>query len=554
MSSLAVLLQPLSEADFAHLVAAWLAGDVGGAPARALALLAAQTGDRQVTEAVLENVYAKLTAAGMLPDRSAAKNLLVPCCSTACALCSCKLEAAEAKSAYALCWDTGLQRVRYESRRCVTCGCSYSSCWRLGQAGTVYLCSTPLHLQFLQILAHPQADSCAFVECRLLTFCASLVVRLRASFIGILQVLQDTMAAGLPLVLRQELFQAWMFWRSLAVLPAGDLADIPFVFSHNCRDHIHVWLERLQGLLQDRHLRFLGREHSCSVCARCPPVGVDGKMAVSAAVCACLSGPEWTCHYTGLRRMPGCWLPPCRRSRFCRLHAGAGPDFNDLLCPAEHALVLLPDSGQRHHFCDVCAATVPLDSALWRCEACDFDVCADCACCNTDQGPPAVHPADLHSGPPSAEAEDEDDPDANPCGIVKRLPGTRLRRQGGVLTAMLACGRVAHVQLLAGAESPTQVTILLAQLRAVRPFSYVVYDDACHLARFVRNRARRSGRLALGDLASAKFVIDRFHRANHTACLDEGSRHYLAEVKIEEHPVLAGLALLVLKRVQHSIL
>ena len=57
----------------------------------------------------------------------------------------------------------------------------------------------------------------------------------------------------------------------------------------------------------------------------------------------------------------------------------------------------------------------------------------------------------------------------------------------------------------------------------------------------MRNRARRSGRLALGDLASAKFVIDRFHRANHTACLDEGSRHYLAEVKIEEHPVLAGL-------------
>ena len=121
-----------------------------------------------MTEAVLENVYAKLTAAGMLPDRSAAKNLLVPCCSTACTLCSCELEAAEAKSAYALCWDTGLQRVRYESRHCVTCGCSYSSCWRLGQAGTMYLCSTPLHLQFLQILAHPQADSCAFVECRLL--------------------------------------------------------------------------------------------------------------------------------------------------------------------------------------------------------------------------------------------------------------------------------------------------------------------------------------------------------------------------------------------------
>ena len=106
---------------------------------------------------------------------------------------------------------------------------------------------------------------------------------------------------------------------------------------------------------------------------------------------------------------------------------------------------------------------------------------------------------------------------------------------------MLACGRVAHLQLLAGAESATQVTMLLADLRAVRSFNYVIYDDACHLARFVRNRARKSPRSVLCQLAEATYVIDRFHRCNHTACLQETSRHYLPEVKIERHAVLADL-------------
>ena len=83
--------------------------------------------------------------------------------------------------------------------------------------------------------------------------------------------------------------------------------------------------------------------------------------------------------------------------------------------------------------------------------------------------------------------------------------------------------------------------MLLADLRAVRSFNYIIYDDACHLARFVRNRARKSPRSVLCQLAEATYVIDRFHRCNHTACLQETSRHYLPEVKIERHAVLADL-------------
>eukprot|EP00439_Symbiodinium_sp_Y106_P086082 s465_g31.t1 len=238
-------------------------------------------------------------------------------------------------------------------------------------------------------------------------------------------------------------------------------------------------------------------------------------MSVSAAVCACLDGPDWTCRHSGLQRFPGCWLPPQGRSRFCRQHAGSGPDLGDLLCPAEDVLGFLPDSAQRRHFCDVCACTLAADQPLWRCEVCDFDVCVACA-----------------EDPQSLTSSFVAQASASPTASIE---------PGGVLTAMLACGRVAHLQLLAGAESATQVTMLLADLRAVRSFNYVIYDDACHLARFVRNRARKSPRSVLCQLAEATYVIDRFHRCNHTACLQETSRHYLPEVKIERHAVLADL-------------
>ena len=540
MASLASLLAPLQEADFAVLVAAWLAGNATGAPRRACRLLAARSpGAAEFSEAVLENVYAKLTAADLLRGLAATPSTAtVACCSTTCTLCGLDLEIGATCSTYALTWARGLQRVDYERRQCRGCLSEYSSCWRTDRTATMFLCSTPVHLGFLQFLAHPQQDACAFIDCRVLNFCTSLVVRLRASFIGIVQVLQDTLASGLSLPLRKELFQVWMFWRSLAIIPAAELTDVPFVFSHHCRDELRAWLLRAHVLLQERHLRYLAREHWCTVCARCPSVGIDGKMSVSAAVCACLDGPVWTCRRSGLQRRPGCWLPPQRRSRFCWGHAGSGPDLGDLLRPAEHVLRLLPDSAQRRHFCDVCTCTLAADQPLWRCEACDFDVCV--ACAEDSPGVPSSVVAPLTaSATGSIEPVPEDD--LNSCGIVKRLPVSRLRRQGGVLTAMLACGRVAHLQLPAGAESATQVTMLLADLRAVRSFNYVIYDDACHLARFVRNRARSSPRSVLCQLAAATYVIDRFHRWNHTACVQETSRHYLPEVKIERHAVLADL-------------
>ena len=133
MASLASVLAPLQEADFAVLVAAWLAGDATGAPRRACRLLAARSaGAAEFSEAVLENVYAKLTGADLLRGLTAAPSTVrIPCCTTTCTLCGLDLEIGETRSTYALTWATGMQRVDYERRRCRGCLSHYSSCWVL---------------------------------------------------------------------------------------------------------------------------------------------------------------------------------------------------------------------------------------------------------------------------------------------------------------------------------------------------------------------------------------------------------------------------------------
>ena len=110
---------------------------------------------------------------------------------------------------------------------------------------------------------------------------------------------------------------------------------------------------------------------------------------------------------------------------------------------------------------------------------------------------------------------------------------------------MLACGTVCHLSACAGAESCTQICGLLGDIRSRRDVQFIVYDNACMLARFVRNRAaRRRGRgsSSLQQLASeCSYVLDRFHARNHRACLNPQHVLYLPEVDIARHPALAAL-------------
>ena len=61
---------------------------------------------------------------------------------------------------------------------------------------------------------------------------------------------------------------------------------------------------------------------------------------------------------------------------------------------------------------------------------------------------------------------------------------------------------------------------------------------ACCLARFVRGLHRRAPSGVRQQCAQLTYVLDRWHRQNHTACVNPGHALYLPEVRIESHPVL----------------
>ena len=80
---------------------------------------------------------------------------------------------------------------------------------------------------------------------------------------------------------------------------------------------------------------------------------------------------------------------------------------------------------------------------------------------------------------------------SNPCGISKKRGSVGARWYGNSLTATLSCGIVADIIPLARNESFIQVYGMTAEIVAQRRISFVVYDNACVLKRFVENVARK---------------------------------------------------------------
>jgi hypothetical protein len=79
------------------------------------------------------------------------------------------------------------------------------------------------------------------------------------------------------------------------------------------------------------------------------------------------------------------------------------------------------------------------------------------------------------------------------------------------------------------------------EVQARRSLTYIVYDNACMLARFVRNRARVTVLGVLQQLAALVYIIDRYHKSNHRACLNPQHRLYSPEVDIDRYPDLKHL-------------
>ena len=109
------------------------------------------------------------------------------------------------------------------------------------------------------------------------------------------------------------------------------------------------------------------------------------------------------------------------------------------------------------------------------------------------------------------------------------------------MCAMLPCGTIAYIMVVPNHETLRQVRGMLAEVRAKRPLRYVVYDNACALAHHVRQRFRVRQTSVSTQISHLLFILDRWHKQNHTACLNPDAPLFTPEVDINHYPDLKDL-------------
>jgi hypothetical protein len=105
------------------------------------------------------------------------------------------------------------------------------------------------------------------------------------------------------------------------------------------------------------------------------------------------------------------------------------------------------------------------------------------------------------------------------CQINKEfpIPCKKKCRTTGILLSVYNCGIICGYRELFSSESPTQVSIFLLDLMQFSESSskYLIYDNACSLEKFLKNRnIKQSSERGL-KLDNMKLVIDRLHLKNH---------------------------------------
>ena len=475
----------------------------------------------------------------------------------ACALCGGQMELGSPVDCHILTFAAGLRPFRFLPYWCCDCNRFHAGGWGwvAGQpnAAQVEHCDPSLAVRFLSLA--PKAASVVAMDTALYNYLTATLVHVRASFRGFCAVLEHFHAFPHVEHLHNKLLHGWMLYQAIDFLRDTHwerLRTIAFSFSR------HQPLQRacfahLVAPMQDLFRRRYAQEHKCVECVARPALSLDGKVNRAVPVCQCPTGTPLHMLRGNVVLDFGCLRARRPGSLACALHHTRGAiATTSVLCLLGHRLQRCDRLRLLGQSCDLCGEAFPLGVVAWRCALnCDWRICHACATTTPLEETDICRmpTADFHFVEGVAELADNvatvmQEPlvmaeEGNPCGIEKSpAPASAPRFYGGMVAASLACGRVAFIQPLAGHESLTQVFGLLAAIRSRRALDFVVYDNACALARFVRRLARREPSSVRSQCAALTFCLDRFHAQNHTACRNPRHSLFLPEVDIEQYPVL----------------
>eukprot|EP00959_Pyramimonas_sp_CCMP1952_P448253 9386262-Pyramimonas_sp.AAC.1 len=121
------------------------------------------------------------------------------------------------------------------------------------------------------------------------------------------------------------------------------------------------------------------------------------------------------------------------------------------------------------------------------------------------------------------------------------------RKSAGIFVAVTPCLQIAAIAPMWASESISQLLLfLLATRELFLDLAYVIYDNACAVARHLRKR-QREGPPSDPDapgwtwLLGLQWIIDRLHFTYHKSCRDKTSPYFVPGVDADDYPSLKGV-------------
>ena len=480
---------------------------------------------------------------------------------SSCSQCGAALVRHSQTRCFVLTYASGKVPAVIEHWQCQSCDRLFAGCWSWPRNRVAHAQLTSLPGPDFLLTLCPNTASIAAIDGDMFRFLTASLLRLRSAFRGFAALLVDFHGMADASHLHDDLLHAWLLCFSVDFLRDGywaDLCDIAFCVGRTGREEREMQnqsLRDLQVLLQRAFLERYAQDHTCATCVRMQTLAFDGKVNRAVPVCCVKTGTPLHMLRGDVLLDYGCLRPRARGSFACGYHhSHESVRSTTLVCGRGHRLRRGRLTVGCDAACSLCESDLSAEVAVWRCDLrCAWLVCHDCATSRSleqgglDGGRDQEMLADVprlteqtvaqNRGAASYFEETLLAEERNPCGLVKGVEPGLNRYYGSTLTAMLSCGRVAFAMPIAGRESLTQVYGMLAAVCTRRQLKFVVYDNACALARFVRGLARRRSHAtqSCSVSSSLRFVLDRWHEQNHTACLDVRSALYMPEVRMDQY-------------------
>ena len=479
----------------------------------------------------------------------------------ACVTCKRSLSGAQSlKDMQILTVSGGLQQRKLVELYCPCCNIYYANVWQFklydhrhvavaeGRsrgafkvgAHDIKLVANPAKAGVLVTLSRQQPFG---TTVRDLTLLSGLLLHARGSFTSFVDVLSDL--CGRPLFSdanhRKRMETLWFVYRLTQTLPEDKLATLTWEFG---RDSFDQWLFQLVPSVRTAFREEWVIRHcsSCKICSQRFCFGLDGKRGAKRYICAYAGDGALEIPELETVLLTGCDETPVQGHLYCQRHGGTrsdadGTEDQDADIGEQGEVV---DRRVRQELVVGSSAHAGLEYLVERNVAGEH-VRAWLPAANVPEAVrkrydeaqlkpqrpgrgKRVQPLQLSPEHPLYQENPADDE----CGIDKAAGhrNWKKKRLGGIVAAVNSCRLYLDWIEQHGGESTTLVYILLAQIVSfIRAHPQgklpdaIWMDNACALRKYAQSPVRANRNELARLLSRLHYVLDVWHRANHTACL-----------------------------------